>query len=148
MPTKAAILKASGRDLDAMVAEALGWIYIKGGVIFGSEDHSFYAIGDTVVTRNDTIWFQNNDGDICAVGRKNLGLFNPSTDIAAAWKLDIEGYIWRFIEFTMSIHCRLVPPGGRAINIEVRHDGTTADKARAYAEARCKAWLLARSVGG
>jgi len=94
-------------------------------------------------------WF-DAAGEIWIIAEKDpsLGaLYRPDRNIAQAWELDGEGWLWNFLEFPD----RLTAQTGIAYCSSYQVSVYWADfptKAAAYATARCRAYLKAMAYKG
>jgi hypothetical protein len=130
-----------GRELDALVAEALGW---KRTDERPPDYHNW--------TNYPDVWYRTPNGTI-----ENVTNIPPySTDIAAAWQMDRPGWTWEFQETSHDLTATLYPsPEARSealASYPILPEGVTLvrrewgdDKAGTYAWVRCLAAL--RAVG-
>ncbi len=127
---------AAGREMDRLVAETMGW---------------------TLDERRCPVcgwWLKERCEDGCVVGdcsqrpppkiRYDERYAHYSTDIAAGWEVDNEGWHWNFYEGTRDLYAVLrVPRAFDPIFARVPWAEVDNDKARAYALCRCRAALKA-----
>lgn len=136
----------SGRDLDEAIALENGWHYED----INTEDGVIKCLIQYV--ENHDIWRKV----YCRIWEQyeiEGDLPYYSKDIAAAWELDGDGWEWGGDDVVFSNH-REIYPGHKVMEVSVyignkSFNGfapwdTLADKAAAYATARCRAWLKAK----
>jgi len=83
-----------------------------------------------------------DDGEDVYIGGE-LYSYRPDRDIAQAWELDGEGWWWSFTEYADTLQALVLADNLRHANASVKWvDFPT--KARAYATARCRAYLKAK----
>jgi len=131
----------SGRELDLTVALFNGY--------------SWYAVEpDLCIVRRDTelmhpAWKRINPEDAIRAGDFDTYVPHYSVDISAAWELDGEGWRWEFEEHYKIVESPLV--WARCFMPEDVYTGEARfsdfpTKASAYAVARCRAWLKAKTA--
>ena len=71
--------------------------------------------------------------------------YRPDRDIAQAWELDGDGWVWYLAEASATLYVQIDKPGPRwkRWSAAVRWDDFPT-KAHAYATARCRAYLKAK----
>lgn len=133
--------KLEGRELDAAIAIELGWHNEK------------LDTGDG--KKIDCLVFETPDDPYC--WRKTFcpdwlkygiegDLPHYSTDIAAAWELDGEGWRWQTAEFFDSLAMWVYVPQAEDAFVTRINFADFPTKAAAYAVAHCRCWLKAQQA--
>jgi len=120
--TMTEIDKLEGMELAAAVAEARGW--------FKHRDDTQYAAW---------FWLDEKGMDQMAVVH-----YLPHLNIAQAWELDGERWIWRFYEHWWGLEVVVETPSNYVRASADWDDFST--KVHAYATVRCRAFLKAKTA--
>lgn len=134
----------SGRELDMAVARELGWRWMD-CVSRRNIEFMVFVEADQQQKMINRFNASYHVGD---VERNSDDCYPYSTDIAAAWELDGEGWEWSSDDAVLheadgNIMEVSVYIGQKSYNGLVKWS-TMSEKAAAYATARCRAWLKAK----
>jgi len=111
-----------GRELAAAVAAELGMVYVA-----------------------DMWWTVDESGvqHATGMGKWSARDYRPDLNIAQAWQLDGERWIWRFYEHWWGLEIVVETPSNYVRASADWNDFSS--KARAYATVRCRAFLKAKT---
>jgi len=95
-------------------------------------------------TQQFSAWFWVDDA---GVEQTAVAYYRPHSDIAKAWELDGDGWLWKFVERGPYLMVGVTTGGSPRYTKYVGVDwADSPTKAQAYATARCRAFLKAKAA--